>query len=194
MKRTRVSLLLLLLLAAAPPVVWANTGLPMLIVAWPVLGIALIPVVVLESALLSRSLNQSFDSAFAPVFEANLWSTLAGVPITWAALLAVELVVGVSLNALPDSIANSRAVRIAAFPFMAAWILPSSGLEIKAAFVVLMFAFCVASAEVEHLVLVRRLPGISRSLRRIVYTFNAASYALLTAFVVIAYSLALGSS
>ncbi len=182
--------LLMLFLAAIPSAAFANAGIPMLMLAWPVLWLAFVPVVALEAAHLARSLGQPFANIVAPVAVANLWSTLAGVPIAWAALLAVEAVVGVSVASLPEHITNSQALRVAAFPLMTAWIMGSSELEVKAAFVLLMVAFCVVSAEVELRVLAKRLaPVTSQQLRSIVYTFNVASYALLTAIAVIAFVL-----
>src|SRR3981081_791710 len=77
---------------------WANTGIPMLVLAWPALWIALVPVILFEALVGNRGFGVSWPQALKVSSIGNLWSTLAGVPVVWLSLFAVEMVVGLSAN------------------------------------------------------------------------------------------------
>jgi hypothetical protein len=70
----------------------ADMGVPMLVVQWPLMFAALLPVIALEAWILRRRLGLPFGRAVKGSAMANLASTVAGVPIAWAVMLGVELV------------------------------------------------------------------------------------------------------
>jgi len=159
----------------------ANAGIPMLALAWPAQWLALIPVVVVESAMIANALGNTTRQQLWPVAKANLLSTLVGIPIAWLAMLALEAgAAGLVFGLLPASVGEAPAVRYLLFPFMAAWIVGSSKLEFQVAFLVLALPFCAVSVFIEH----RSLRGPIREelrpvLRRAVRRANVLTYALL---------------
>lgn len=73
-----------------PITAFANAGLPMLAVVWPLSLPAFIPVVLLESWVVRRQLNVGWRFIFVQVTKANLLSTIVGIPLTWLALVVME--------------------------------------------------------------------------------------------------------
>ena len=68
----------------------ANVGLPMLVIQWPMMALALVPVIVLEAVLVRDLLDLPFWAAMAGMAKANLLSTLVGIPLAWIAALILE--------------------------------------------------------------------------------------------------------
>jgi hypothetical protein len=105
----------------------ANAGLPMIFVEWPLMICALLPIILLETALIRRWVSLSVSEAFVGIGKANVYSTLVGVPLAWLTALAVEFAV-----LLPYSWAantwkwelQSPVWEVLGFILMAAWIGP----------------------------------------------------------------------
>ena len=74
--------------------VLANAGVPMLFVQMPLLVMTLPVVIAVEAWLCRRWLGVSWKHAWSSTAIANLLSTLAGFPILWIALVAVQMLVG----------------------------------------------------------------------------------------------------
>ncbi|MBY0311518.1 MAG: hypothetical protein K2W85_05580 [Phycisphaerales bacterium] len=155
----------------------ANVGIPMLMVHMPVLLIALLPVVYVETWWIERRSNKPEFKLMLPVFIANLVSTLVGVPLTWLALVAIQL-------------ASSGGGRlrnpIYEVTLQSPWLIPDEknlDWKVPIAALVLCPVFFAISALIECRIL--RTPlrnvGIERS-SRIVWTANAITYALIAAF------------
>lgn len=186
----KTSRLFLFLVATVAFPAWANAGIPMLALSWPVQWLAFIPVVAGEAAIVAKALQLGYRSLLKPIAIANLWSTLIGIPIAWFILLLVEGAGGVMLSILPEHVVDSRAFRYATFPLFAAWVGGSSPLELKVAFLVLMAVFCRVSVAVEHRVLQRYiLPTARPLLRRSIKDANIVSYVLLSAATLITFEL-----
>ncbi|HEY5548391.1 MAG TPA: hypothetical protein VIL17_02205 [Coriobacteriia bacterium] len=81
------------LFASAPALAYANAGLPMLAIAWPLSWAALIPIVVIEAVVGRRMAALTWGRALLATAAANIVSTFVGIPLTWGALLAVQFVV-----------------------------------------------------------------------------------------------------
>ncbi len=86
-----------------------DAGIPMLAAAWPVLWILFVPVIFAEAAFARRYLALEWRPSLRLSLVANLWSTLAGVPLTWLALLMV----GASLGGVTST---SRLATVLLFP------------------------------------------------------------------------------
>ena len=157
----------------------ANVGIPMLVLAWPALWIALAPVVVFEAFLGTRRLKLQWRPALKVSLIANLWSTLAGVPAAWVGLLALEMLVGYTASAL----GADRSWNYILFPFMIAWIGPTENAWIVyLAFVLLAIPFCWVSIWIEGGVAVKRLRDHPpKEVRSWVLHANVWSYILLVA-------------
>ena len=71
----------------------ANIGVPMIVIYWPLMVSALVPVILVEAMLIRRWVSLSTRDAFIGIAKANVFSTLVGVPLAWLAMFALEFVV-----------------------------------------------------------------------------------------------------
>jgi hypothetical protein len=143
-------------------VIFANADIPMLILALPGMVLALPIVIGVEAAVLRRDLNVSRRVALRVSSLANAASTLVGVPLTWAALLALEMFVGVAYSRLlPDSGEPHTLVgKALLLVLQAPWIGPSESdahWMLPAACLVLLVPFFGASYVTERIVALRIL-------------------------------------
>ncbi|WP_437955718.1 hypothetical protein WME76_30035 [Sorangium sp. So ce119] len=149
--------------AGAAIVLWpkaalANAGIPMIVVAWPASWIAFVPVVLVEAAVARRVLALPTREALKLSLVANAWSMLAGIPITWALLMALEMlvwpmlsVVGRDLEAVPS---------LLLIPIYAPWIPPvEEPWIVFAAGAFLCVPFFFASVWIEARSAGRRVPA-----------------------------------
>jgi len=83
-----------LVLMAAAGAAEANAGVPMIIVALPGMLLAFVPVVFVEALVLFRRLWIPWLDSVKCSLVLNGVSTLVGIPLTWLALLALQLVSG----------------------------------------------------------------------------------------------------
>ncbi|WP_437671573.1 hypothetical protein [Sorangium sp. So ce131] len=141
-----------------PKAALANAGIPMIVVAWPASWIAFVPVVLVEAAVARRVLALPTREALKLSLAANAWSTLAGIPITWALLMGLEMLAGLMLSMVgPDlgTVATSLLI-----PFYAPW-LPSVEERwiVLAAGAFLCVPFFFASVWIEARSAGRRVPA-----------------------------------
>jgi hypothetical protein len=141
----------------------------MLAVQMPILLLLLIPIIAIEAAILSKVLQLSLGLALRLAAFANLASTLIGIPMTWGALLGVELL--------------STRMRFYSILVQAPWLLPlrdeREGLIPVANLILLPFYF-LASVYIEQWIMRRSRGDIdARGVRRAAWLANAATYALL---------------
>jgi hypothetical protein len=88
---TGVWILFLALAVLTPSVVYANAGLPMIVVVWPGMWILLAIVILVEAKFLAPRIGVDFKAALGLSAKANFASTLVGYPLAWGVLLAVEI-------------------------------------------------------------------------------------------------------
>src|SRR5438094_902125 len=69
----------------------ADIGVPMIFVQWPLMICALLPVIVIEALVVRKRLALSYRRAFAGAAQANVVSTLAGVPLAWGLMFFSKL-------------------------------------------------------------------------------------------------------
>lgn len=159
----------------------ANIGIPMLSVYAPVQLLAFVPVVAVETAWLRRSMGPAWQGTWAKlcgkVAQANLFSTVIGVPLTWLALVILQVVTGGSA---------AHGVNWLAVTWQAPWLIPyedQMGWMIPTAALVLSVPFYVASALTEGSCLRRLLPDVEvAALNRACWQANGLSYLLLGGF------------
>jgi hypothetical protein len=176
-----------------PLLVLADAGIPMIFVTWPAMVIALVPVIALEALLIRKRVPYEPWPIVRATAAANLVSTILGIPLTWLALVAFEMVVSLALSLKPG-IHNwhGPVARAIGFVFSAAW-LPPFGItrsSIPLAALVLLVPFYFVSVWSERLVMKRMLRvtteevapegGVSKTqLWRAVRDANLLSYGFL---------------
>lgn len=125
----------------------ANAGLPMIIIFWPLLFILFLPIIIIEYGVMKKY-TRSFSATaplFWPLVIANLFSTLIGIPLTWIALVGIE--VGVSLF-LPSGGVTLSYI----WPLTAPWLYPDTlqhNWMIVTALLILLIPFYFISAWTE---------------------------------------------
>ncbi len=126
------------------PLPLANSGLPMLAVTFPLAILAFVPVVMIEAAVAERVLKQPFGRCFAVATWANLFTTLVGVPLTWGALVILQMLTGGG--------GGYGGVQILELSLGAAWLLPfeqKGDWRVPAAAMALLIPFGLMSVAVE---------------------------------------------
>src|SRR5881628_2086955 len=73
---------------------WADAGVPMLVLVWPASWVLLIPIIFVEAEIARSMLVLPYGRAFEVAGLANLASTFLGIPLTWGALVLVEILTG----------------------------------------------------------------------------------------------------
>jgi hypothetical protein len=144
---------------------FADVGIPMIFLTWPAMVILLVPVILIEGVLCRRWLGLKTWQAIKINALSNLASTLIGVPIAWAVMLAVEFTTFGTIS-LVDKIHpiqnwHSPIANVIFFLFSSAWVAPVEGRDqwlVSAATLVLLIPFFFASYWIEYLV-VRRMVG-----------------------------------
>jgi hypothetical protein len=173
-------------------VILANAGVPMLMLAFPAAFFLLIPVIGVESWIARGVSGISASRKFVGVVTANAISTLAGWPLMWMALAALQI------NLIPHGLSwpDSPIRQIASVTLEAAWLIPYSHddmyWKVPTAAMVLMVPAFFVSVFLEQWTLRflwRSDPSSER--KRFVWRANLFSYALLIAsgFVWLAYSI-----
>lgn len=73
---------------------YANAGLPMIVIMWPIFWLALLPIILIEAFAMKAQLQGiTFTNLLKAVTAANLISTLVGIPFVWGTMVAIELMV-----------------------------------------------------------------------------------------------------
>jgi hypothetical protein len=160
----------------------ADVGVPMLLVQWPLMLCALIPVIAVEAEVARRQLALPYRKAFAGAAKANLLSTAAGVPLAWVIMVAIEFATAVPLMVASDKrqwhLENSPMQYVVDVLTMA-WTVGSTRAVALAAALLLIPTFFV-SVYLERRSYRRSWPDLDRAaVDRSVWFANLASYSLL---------------
>jgi hypothetical protein len=161
----------------APATAEANIGLPMVVLFLPPMWLALVPIILLEAAVISRGKGIPFKTSVGGTALANVASTIVGVPLLWFVLATIELICCGSARGLGTTWAKLYAVTV-----QAPWLIPYEsefGWMIPAALCTLAVIFLVMSVAVEAPIVSRltRLPV--GQIWRPMWVANIASYAAL---------------
>ena len=142
--------------------------------------IALLPIILIESLVITREMTLSIRETIIPCSIANAVSTIAGFPLAWGLLLGLELLTtGGSCGPGFETLTSS----IITVVLESAWLCPWEGQlhwMIPVAFInCLMVAFFV-SVLTEYLVMKKMFAGREPSaLKKVAYKANIVSYSLL---------------
>ena len=170
---------------AVPSVAHADMGLPMIFLAWPGMGVMLVPVIALEVVVLKRALVTPLKRTVVVATASNVLSTVVGVPVTWIILVALQFLTAGSGAVRFDF--GTVAGKIFAVTWQASWLMPyESDLYwmVPVALLVLLVPFFFVSWLIEYLIsrlMMRELQ--TRVVRRGVLRANLVSYGLLALLV-----------
>lgn len=178
-----MQLLIVIFLLIFPNFAFANVGLPMLVIIWPLSISAFIPIVIIESWVICRELGISWKMAIIQMSKANLFSTLIGIPFTWGVSVAFEFLLGyVTVNMIglrsypPTTIGNIGKVVLTA-----PWLGPfheGGYWKVPLAIAVLLPVFFLASFWIEAWLVAHILyPETPAKARIAIWKANLFSYA-----------------
>jgi hypothetical protein len=154
----------------------------MLVVQWPLMFCALVPVIAIEAEVVRRQLALPTRKAFAGAAKANVLSTAAGVPLAWVVMLAVEFITAFPIMSAADKhhwqIENSPMEYVLDVLTMA-WV-GGSHVGVPLAAALLLVPTFFVSVYLERRSYRRSWPDLDRAaIDRSVWFANLASYLLL---------------
>ena len=134
----------------------------MIILTWPAMVVLLIPVIVIEGLLCKKWLGLETWQAIKTNAVSNLASTVIGIPVAWAVMLAIEFgAIGLVSESHTLQNWHSPIAYVIFFLFSSAWLNPDLGENawvIPAATLILVIPFFFASYWIEYFV-VRKMVG-----------------------------------
>jgi hypothetical protein len=144
---------------------FADAGIPMILLTWPAMMILLVPIILIEGFLCRKWLGLKTWQAVKTNTVSNLASTIIGIPIAWAIMLAVEFATFGTMS-LVDKIHpiqdwHSPIANVIFFLLGSAWVAPTEGRDrwlVPSATLVLLVPFFFVSYWIEYRV-VRRMVG-----------------------------------
>ncbi len=176
-KLVTISIIFVLIL---PVAAHANAGVPMIFLSFPIMLIALIPVIFIETSVFKRIMLVRYKQSFVSNSTANAISTIMGFPLAWGLLFGLELLTtGGSCGPGFDSIPNSIITVIVE----AAWLCPHEDhlyWLIPTAFIISLFVAFFISITIEYFVNKKFHKETDKTLiRKAVFVANLSSYCLL---------------
>jgi hypothetical protein len=160
--------------------IFADAGLPMIALTWPWSFALLLPIIVIEVLAAQLPKDVPLRYKVSALSVANVVSTLAGWPIAWAAMVAVEFA---ATNGGEAFGMNSPLKVILAVTLQSAWLIPYEDQfywMIPAAVIFLLLPFLLISVWSEGLIVRLMLPQVpARQRRRSVWRANLFSYCFL---------------
>jgi hypothetical protein len=180
MTRIKLFTITTLFVLSLPVAAHANAGVPMIFLSFPIMLIALLPVIFIETSIFKRIVPIPYKKSFVSNGIANAISTIAGFPLAWGLLLAIELLTtGGSCGPGFDTISKSIITVIVE----AAWLCPHEDhlyWLIPTAFIISLIVAFFISLVIEYYVNKRfHKECDKKQIRRAVYIANISSYCLL---------------
>jgi hypothetical protein len=160
---------------------FADTGVPMLALMWPVFWLALLPIIGIEFFVLKRKLHDVTSKRLLLAASlSNIVSTFIGIPLTWGCLVGLQFL-GMSA---PYIELDRYWLKILNATLGAAWLAPyESDLYwmMPTAAIVLLIPFFFVSYWIEAAVTVWIIKDTQQKLaiKKAVWTGNIYSYSLL---------------
>ena len=163
------------------PAIIANAGVPMIFLQWVAMAAALLPIILVETAVLWITIRQRYTRLLAVTAVANLITTVVGVPIAWSLSCISEMFLDLTLGSWGDPAVHAitHAAWLYPYEYDLRWMVPL-------AFMVLLGPAFVISVLIEGLVARRMLADLpSREIWAAVLRANVASYVLLLGYCVL---------
>lgn len=159
------------------PKLIADAGVPMLFWQMPIMALAIVPIIVVESFVVWRKLQMPVASVLLGTTLANIISTFVGIPMAWAMMVLLNIASG----SLPFWNLNSPIGIFEAVVLQSSWLVPHSNSQlcwmVPTATLVLLIPYFFASVLSEGWVL-RHLWRMEdkRLVRAANWQANLASY------------------
>lgn len=87
-------ILLLGIFLILPTGAYANVGVPLIVITLPSMFLLLIPIILIEAKVISKTLDVNYKKAILPATYANAASTIVGIPLAWLILLVIQFITG----------------------------------------------------------------------------------------------------
>lgn len=118
----------------------ANAGVPMIAIVFPEMILSLVPVILIEIAVLIKRLKINKQKTVLAVVAGNLYSTLFGIPLTWIILVVIQVITGGDRGIYNIGILLRNILSVT---WQAPWLMPSNDLhwQIPAAALFLLIPF-----------------------------------------------------
>ena len=177
--RLKANLIAIVLICSTP--LSANAGVPVVFFSYPMMILALVPIILIEFFLISKKISADWRPVLKGVIWGNLASTLFGFPLAWFLLLGLEAAT-TGMSCGPGFDTPLKAVLTTLFE--AAWLCPHdaqlSWLIPSAIFINLFLAYFI-SIFIEYQILkyFTRFPD-TLLLKRMVWRANLISYLALS--------------
>ncbi len=184
MKKLRITAWFTIVLLFSPTIAHADAGVPMLALIWPASWALFVPIVAIEAWVARRIVNLDWKTCIKTVGIANALSTLIGIPLTWGALVIIEMILSHGGRAYGiDTLAG----KIIAVTIQAPWLIPYEsdlGWMIPAASMVLLIPFFFASVFIERWVFGLKREIDKTKIKSWSWRANLLTYGLLQAILV----------
>lgn len=170
----------IVLIIMMPVSVYADAGVPMIFISYPLMLCSLLPVIIIETIIFSKVTNLSYEKSIRSSGISNSVSTLAGFPLAWLLLLFIEIITtGGRCGPGFDTTQSSLITVIVE----AAWLCPWEDQfywMVPAAFIISLIAAFIISIFIEYLINRRIYKEYDRKLiRRATVYSNICSYVFL---------------
>lgn len=163
----------------------ANAGVPMLFLTVPAMIVALVPIIIVEAFIVGRLLGESAISRAKSVAISNLVSTIVGLPLTWAALVGLQLISGGGSSYGLETPMQ----KLLAVTWQAPWLIPYENdlpWMVPAASLALLIPYFFTSYFVEAPIVTHFEHAYSRvQIRTAVFRANLISYLILAALTLV---------
>lgn len=167
------------ILCFLPSTVFANAGVPMIILIIPGFLVSIVPIIIIESLYLKRKLMLPQARAWLTATVSNLISTVIGVPLTWVVLVLVQMLTGGGSAYGIGTVIG----KIMAVTWQAPWLIPYEPelhWMVPVAGLVLLVPFFFVSWWIEYLISKRMLRESDRkSVKLAVRNANLLTYGLM---------------
>ena len=182
MGKIKSILCLLLILLIAIPFVVSDAGVPVIFITLPIMSIALIPIILIESFVLRHYIKFNFKKIVFPVGIANAATVIIGYPLSWGLLLVIELITtGGGCGPGFDTIGKS----ILTVLLESAWLCPWEDQLYWTLPIAIIIGLVVAffiSVYVEYFIIKRFFKKEKQKMKKAVWVANIISYTILILF------------
>jgi len=166
----------------SPSLCFADMGIPMLFIGFPMILLCLIPIIAIETIVFNDKLRTNYVKTLKAVGLANVITTIIGYPFSWALLLGLQL-----LTRGNSSVFGTETLwrKVASVTLGAAWLSPSENDQYwmvpVAGMVGLIPAFFI-SVYLEYFVVLQFFYENKKDLLPLSWKANLITYILLIGF------------